>query len=389
MAKDISLEDKADPLNTESTMRSQLNVNSPKAKKTFNWSPQGGPQAPTHAVTQMGEGDEKRQKEIAAKMAEKLESEKSGCHSESTPLASTRRPANDRCSCCSQRSCFRCFFNKNSLNAVDVVNMDEHRVASNIEVLQDVDVNPAGEPGATENIEEAHTEMQEREVSESEGLLGPRDPADIGRKCLVLDLDETLVHSSFQPVNCSFCVPIVLDSVQHDVYVMKRPFVDEFLAECAKTFELIIFTASLSEYANPVIDKLDTAGVIKHRLFRESCVLHEGQAYVKDLSRLGRKLKDCIIIDNSPLSYLFDPQNAIGCTTWFGDPTDTELRDLLPVLNGVLSTTADVRQLLSAHEQSVSWLISQYGENKNSDSIAGSEEDVTKLVNKTGTPMLN
>lgn len=240
--------------------------------------------------------------------------------------------------------------------------MDEHRVASNDEVLQDVDVNPSGGPAVAENIDEAHLDVQEREMSESDGLLGPRDPSDKGRRCLVLDLDETLVHSSFTPVNCSFCVPIVLDSVQHDVYVLKRPFVDEFLANCAKTFELVVFTASLSEYANPVIDKLDTAGLIKHRLFRDSCVLHEGQAYVKDLSRLGRKLKDCIIIDNSPLSYLFHPQNAIGCTTWFGDQSDTELRDLLPVLNGVLSETGDVRQVLHAHEQSFSWLISQYGE---------------------------
>jgi RNA polymerase II subunit A small phosphatase-like protein len=300
--------------------------------------------------------------------------------------ASTRRAPNDTCSCCSQRSCFRCFFNKDSLNVVDVVNMDEHRVASNDEVFQDVRANPGGAPGVAEDRGEPLTDIHEREMPESQGLLGPRDSSDIGRKCLVLDLDETLVHSSFQPVTCSFSVPIVLEGIQHEVYVMKRPFVDEFLAECAKTFELVIFTASLSEYANPVIDKLDTVGLIKHRLFRDSCVLHEGQAYVKDLSRLGRKLKDCIIIDNSPLSYLLDPQNAIGCTTWFGNPTDTELRDLLPVLNGVISTTADVRQVLGAHKQSFS-LISQHGQTQNSDSIVRKEE--VKLINKTGATMLN
>jgi len=387
MSKDISLDDPADTSNTETTMRSQLNVNSPKANKSYNWCQQGGQRVPTHAVTQMSEGDEQRQREIAATMAQKLETGKSRGHNESVMVASTRRP-NECCSCCSQRSCFRCFFNKDSLNAVEVLNMDEHRVASNDEVLQDVGTNPVGASGLVEDIEEPHTDIQEREMSQSKGLLCPRDPSDMGRKCLVLDLDETLVHSSFQPVNCSFSVPIVLENVQHEVYVLKRPFVDEFLAECAKTFELVIFTASLSEYANPVIDKLDTAGLIKHRLFRDSCVLHQGQAYVKDLSRLGRKLKDCIIIDNSPLSYLFDPQNAIGCTTWFGNPSDTELRDLLPVLNGVLSTTADVRQVLSADKQRISWLISQYGETNNSDSMAKSEE-VTKFINNTGITMLN
>merc|ERR1719341_805105 len=102
--------------------------------------------------------------------------------------------------------------------------------------------------------------------------------------------------------------------------------------------------------------------MIKHRLFRESCVFHEETAYVKDLSRLGRDLKDCIIIDNSPLSYLFDPTNAIGCTSWFGKESDTELRDLLPVLKGPLLDINDVRKMLDAQSQTVHWLVNQYGE---------------------------
>ncbi len=45
-------------------------------------------------------------------------------------------------------------------------------------------------------------------------------------KCLVLDLDETLVHSSFKP---DFIIPVEIDRVAHHVYVLKRPYVDEFL----------------------------------------------------------------------------------------------------------------------------------------------------------------
>jgi len=47
---------------------------------------------------------------------------------------------------------------------------------------------------------------------------------------------------------------------------------------------------------------------------------------------LGRDLKNVIIIDNSPASYIFHPKNAIPCTSWFNDPTDTELLDLIPFL---------------------------------------------------------
>ncbi len=36
--------------------------------------------------------------------------------------------------------------------------------------------------------------------------------------------------------------------------------------------------------------------------------------YVKDLARLDRDIAQTIIVDNSPLSFLFQPQNAIGCS---------------------------------------------------------------------------
>jgi RNA polymerase II subunit A small phosphatase-like protein len=53
---------------------------------------------------------------------------------------------------------------------------------------------------------------------------------------------------------------------------------------------VVIFTASLSKYADPVIDLLDKHRVCKHRLFREACTSHKGN-YVKDLLRLGRPIK--------------------------------------------------------------------------------------------------
>ena len=67
--------------------------------------------------------------------------------------------------------------------------------------------------------------------------------------------------------------------------------------------------------------------VFAHRLFRESCVYDRGN-YVKDLSKLGRELNRTIIIDNSPASYLFQPQNAIPCSSWFDDKNDTLLKGM-------------------------------------------------------------
>lgn len=66
-----------------------------------------------------------------------------------------------------------------------------------------------------------------------------------------------------------------------------------------------MFTASMKKYAEPIFKRLDPKGVlIDHCLYREHCTRYQGESYVKDLNRLGRNLKDVIIVDNSPTSYM-------------------------------------------------------------------------------------
>lgn len=176
-------------------------------------------------------------------------------------------------------------------------------------------------------------------------LLPSIEPQDSHKTCIVIDLDETLVHSSFKPVNnADFIVPVEIDGTIHQVYVLKRPHVDEFLKRMGELFECVLFTASLAKYADPVADLLDQYGTFSSRLFRESCVFHRGN-YIKDLSKLGRELKKVIIVDNSPASYSFHPENAVPVASWFDDYSDTELMDLIPFLEN-LSKTDDVLSFL-------------------------------------------
>ncbi|XP_033943209.1 carboxy-terminal domain RNA polymerase II polypeptide A small phosphatase 2 isoform X1 [Pseudochaenichthys georgianus] len=179
-------------------------------------------------------------------------------------------------------------------------------------------------------------------VKQSEYSLLPEIEAqDQGKLCVVIDLDETLVHSSFKPIsNADFIVPVEIEGTTHQVYVMKRPYVDEFLQRMGELFECVLFTASLAKYADPVTDLLDHCGVFRTRLFRESCVFHQG-CYVKDLSRLGRDLNKTLILDNSPASYIFHPNNAVPVVSWFDDMDDAELLNLLPVFEE-LSQAEDV-----------------------------------------------
>ncbi|XP_036885010.1 carboxy-terminal domain RNA polymerase II polypeptide A small phosphatase 1 isoform X2 [Sturnira hondurensis] len=176
-------------------------------------------------------------------------------------------------------------------------------------------------------------------------LLPEAKPQDSDKICVVIDLDETLVHSSFKPVNnADFIIPVEIDGVVHQVYVLKRPYVDEFLQRMGELFECVLFTASLAKYADPVADLLDKWGAFRARLFRESCVFHRGN-YVKDLSRLGRDLRRVLILDNSPASYVFHPDNAVPVASWFDNMNDTELHDLLPFFEQ-LSRVDDVYTVL-------------------------------------------
>lgn len=179
-------------------------------------------------------------------------------------------------------------------------------------------------------------QSQTSEISEASEpqkyLLGPIAPRFKGKKCLVLDLDETLVHSSFKILHqADFTIPVEIEGQYHNVYVIKRPGVDQFMKRVGELYEVVVFTASVSKYGDPLLDQLDIHGVVHHRLFRESCYNHQGN-YVKDLSQIGRDLKDTIIIDNSPTSYIFHPQHAVPISSWFSDAHDNELLDLIPVL---------------------------------------------------------
>ncbi|KAE9581035.1 hypothetical protein CGMCC3_g2915 [Colletotrichum fructicola] len=184
-------------------------------------------------------------------------------------------------------------------------------------------------------------------ATEQKFLLGPIAPEHKGRKCLVLDLDETLVHSSFKILHqADFTIPVEIEGNYHNVYVIKRPGVDQFMKRVGELYEVVVFTASVSKYGDPLLDQLDIHKVVHHRLFRESCYNHQGN-YVKDLSQVGRDLKDTIIIDNSPTSYIFHPQHAVPISSWFSDAHDNELLDLIPVLEDLAkSDVQDVSLVL-------------------------------------------
>jgi len=169
------------------------------------------------------------------------------------------------------------------------------------------------------------------------------------RKKLVLDLDETLISSSHKHApKHDISVNVRIGGTPATFFVRKRPDVDTFLEIVSQWFEVIVFTASMSSYANAVIDSLDPKRRIKRRFFRQSCT-HRAGSYIKDLQVVCKDLSKVVIIDNSPVAYSFNKENAIPIDDWIGtNYRDESLLRLIPLLEE-LSHAEDVREVLKVY----------------------------------------
>eukprot|EP01016_Furgasonia_blochmanni_P056097 TRINITY_DN94_c0_g2_i2.p1 TRINITY_DN94_c0_g2~~TRINITY_DN94_c0_g2_i2.p1 ORF type:complete len:569 (+),score=25.14 TRINITY_DN94_c0_g2_i2:139-1845(+) len=169
----------------------------------------------------------------------------------------------------------------------------------------------------------------EGEVSISEPYLPLLDPERL--YTLVLDLDETLVHYHE-------------DGMREEIRI--RPHAHEFLKEVSKYYEVVVFTAGIKEYADWIIDQVDTDHHIQYRLYRHHTI-PEGPVYVKDLSKLGRDLSKVIMIDNNPQNFRLQPDNGIFIKTWMEDEADQGLLELQTVLVDIVQKKVkDVRRAL-------------------------------------------
>lgn len=138
----------------------------------------------------------------------------------------------------------------------------------------------------------------------------------VKRKILVLDLDETLIHSHHDGVlrptvrpgtPPDFILKVVIDKHPVRFFVHKRPHVDFFLEVVSQWYELVVFTASMEIYGSAVADKLDNnRNILKRRYYRQHCTLDLG-SYIKDLSVVHDDLSSIVILDNSPGAYRSHP----------------------------------------------------------------------------------
>ena len=146
------------------------------------------------------------------------------------------------------------------------------------------------------------------------------------------------------------------------VYGRIRPYTKELLQYCSQFCEVVVFTASVPEYADKIIDFIDPERQFIHkRLYRESCTFIN-RNYVKDLNRLGRPLvsnaksvrqnevrydrqERTIIVDNSVACFGYHISNGIPIRAWYSDWEDRELYNLATCIR-VMASLDDVRPMI-------------------------------------------
>ena len=169
-----------------------------------------------------------------------------------------------------------------------------------------------------------------------------------GKKTLIFDLDETLVHCCDENTEGKAMVtlPVVFPTgevVQAGINI--RPYALECLREVNKYFEVFVFTASHPCYANVVLDYLDPKKELIHaRFFRDSCINMNG-VFIKDLRIFAnRNLKDMIIVDNAAYSFAYQLDNGIPIISWHNDAFDKELYNLVDYVRA-LAVAEDIREI--------------------------------------------
>lgn len=216
------------------------------------------------------------------------------------------------------------------------------------------------------SVSEAEVEAAEASSAPTPPLLPPQAGDMIGRLTVVLDLDGTLISSftprrapSLPPGSKAYVVGRGAKLNPNGVLVVERPELAHFFRELNKFAEVVLFTAGLEDYAAPICNALEKSyGHFTARLFRPATVACDVYPCVKDLSLLGRDLKRTVLVDDTPLAFLRQPDNGVPIFNFRGDVDDRVLPEAILPLLEQLAASEDVRPLLHRRFDMPRWLAS-------------------------------
>ena len=213
---------------------------------------------------------------------------------------------------------FSIYYSWKQNNFIDIINS---KIKNNEEINQKINMIFQEYHSPEELIDVQYNSENGQMSKPNSPFLPPKKENDLRDYCLVLDLDETLVHY-FED--------------ETEAYVKVRIGTEKFIKEMSKYCEICIFTASTKYYADTVINGLGNLDLIDYRLYRQHTSMCGG-VNIKDLSKLGRNLEKIIIIDNIEENYQLQPNNGINISDFEGADNDNELEYLLEDLLEIVS----------------------------------------------------
>ena len=173
---------------------------------------------------------------------------------------------------------------------------------------------------------------------------------------LILDLDETLVYTQRNNYR------LKINNFNNDKLtipkktIILRPGLHEFLHDMKLLFELIIFTSGTPDYVDPIVKMIEKdEKFFDYILYRQHITIDENGDKVKDLSIIGRDLKNVIIIDDISRYFKLQKKNGICIRPFHGNVLSD--RKTLKTLNSVLQKirfdadeTKDIRISLNKYK---------------------------------------
>ena len=172
-------------------------------------------------------------------------------------------------------------------------------------------------------------------------------------------MDETLIHTSTRSLDKGYDLKILINDedgriVQAKVFM--RPHLQQFLDRMSAIYELVLFTASQSFYADKVLNALDPESMLlahvgkyfSLRLYRDDCTeiddRYGDKVLVKDVAAIiARDPDQYIIVDDNPSGLFHQLDCLVPIIPYRINKSDTELiklADLLEHLNEMSSHTS-------------------------------------------------
>ena len=167
------------------------------------------------------------------------------------------------------------------------------------------------------------------------------------KKLLILDLDQTLIHSLSNQSDVKEAFKINILNRKEQYYVHKRRYLSYFITELKRLlnkypqkFKVAIWTAAQRNYATKVMNEIWpnwTNDILFLRTYTHCSILPDGNI-VKDMMKLPQGY-DTMLVDDNPLHYTLNTANSFS--VWKIKPfhykmLDSELMDVLQYIKTIL-----------------------------------------------------